>query len=115
MSNTFFNVLSTNAADLKQQLDGGKITSVQIVKEYFAQIDRHEAFLNAFISPAPRDKVIKAAAARDEERKEGKVRSALHGIPIVLKVSLRTQIMRQLYEINSLGIRTVLSLHLNLV
>lgn len=108
MSNTLFNVLSTNAADLKQQLNDGKITSVQIVNEYFAQIDRHETFLNAFISPAPRDKVVKAAAARDEERKEGKVRSALHGIPIVLKVSMRTGVKRQVCDINLLRIRIVL-------
>ncbi|KAL7805666.1 amidase signature domain-containing protein [Trichoderma aethiopicum] len=80
-----FNVLTTNAVDLQRLLANKQITSVQIVRQYFDQIDRHEPFLNAFISPAPRDKVLRVAAALDEERSNGSVRSAFHGIPIVLK------------------------------
>ena len=102
MSKSSFNVLSTNAVDLKQQLENGQITSVQIVKEYFAQIDRHEATLNAFISPAPRNKVLKAAAALDEERKQGRVRSTLHGIPIVVKVSMASESKKARHETDEL-------------
>lgn len=87
MSSAPFNVLSTTAVDLQQLLANKQITSVQIVRQYFDQIDRHEPFLNAFISQAPRDKVLRVAAALDEERSNGSVRSAFHGIPIVLKVS----------------------------
>ncbi|KAJ6437212.1 amidase [Purpureocillium lavendulum] len=85
MSSPPFNVLSTNAVDLQRLLVEGKTTSVQVVQQYFAQIDRHEHELNAFISPAPRDKVLRVATALDEERQKGHVRSPLHGIPIVLK------------------------------
>lgn len=86
MSDSSFNVLTTNAVDLQRLLAENKITSVEIVQRYFGQIDRYEPFLNALISAAPRDKVLSAAAALDEERKNGKTRSAFHGIPIVLKV-----------------------------
>lgn len=82
-----FNTLTTNAVDLQQMLALEQATSVQIVTEYFAQIDRYETELNALISQAPRDKVLRAAAKLDDERKNGRVRSPLHGIPIVVKVA----------------------------
>lgn len=90
MSISSFNVLTVNAVDLQRLLVENKITSVEIVQQYFEQIDRHEPVFNAFISAAPRDKVVSAAAALDEERKNGKIRSAFHGIPIVLKVGMST-------------------------
>lgn len=90
MSSLSFSVLTANAVDLQRLLAENKITSVDIVQQYFEQIDRHEPVLNAFISAAPRDKVLSAAAALDEERKNGKIRSAFHGIPIVLKVGMST-------------------------
>lgn len=83
-----FNPLTTNAVDLQQLLQHGEISSVQIVEEYLNQIDRYNSNLNAFISLAPRDKVLRAAALLDEERRLGQVRSPLHGIPIVLKVGI---------------------------
>ncbi|PON20573.1 hypothetical protein TGAM01_v210531 [Trichoderma gamsii] len=90
MSGSSFNVLTTNAVDLQRLLAENKLTSVEIVQQYFEQIDRHEPFLNALISAAPREKVLSAAAALDEERKGGRIRSAFHGIPIVLKDSFIT-------------------------
>ncbi|KAM0261115.1 hypothetical protein ACHAQJ_002377 [Trichoderma viride] len=90
MSSSSFNVLTANAVDLQRLLAENQLTSVEIVQQYFEQIDRHEPALNAFISPAPREKVLHAAAALDEERSNGKVRSAFHGIPIVLKDSFIT-------------------------
>lgn len=86
-----FNVLKTNAVDLQQSLSENKLTSVEVVQQYFAQTDRHESELNAFISPAPRDKVLRVAKALDEERHNGQLRSALHGVPIVLKVCIGVQ------------------------
>ncbi|KAH6652410.1 amidase signature domain-containing protein [Truncatella angustata] len=80
-----FDTLITTATDLQALLLSGKITSVQIVKEYLAQIDRHNAKLNAFISIAPRESLLRVAAELDGERHRGGIRSQLHGIPIVLK------------------------------
>lgn len=86
MQPQIFNVLSTTAADLQQLLTNKEVTSVQIVEEYLSQIGRHEAALNALISIAPRDKLLRAAASLDAERQDGRLRSRLHGIPIILKV-----------------------------
>lgn len=86
MSTPRFNVLQDGAVDLERMLANNEITSVQIVQQYFAQISRHEALLRAFISHAPRNKVLHAAAQLDAERQSGNIRSQLHGIPIVLKV-----------------------------
>jgi amidase len=85
-----FNVLTTNAVDLQQRLEGKNITSAQIVEEYLAQIDRYEPALNALISPAPRERVLEIAKARDEERRKGRIRGPFHGIPIILKDSFVT-------------------------
>ncbi|GAM36146.1 hypothetical protein TCE0_018r05007 [Talaromyces pinophilus] len=85
-----FDVLTTTAVDLQQFLTQQKLTSVQILESYFAQIDRHEPLLNALISPAPRDKLLTIAAALDAERKTSGPRSPFHGIPIVLKDSFVT-------------------------
>ncbi|KGO66561.1 Amidase [Penicillium italicum] len=85
-----FNVLTTNAVDLQRLLEENRATSAQIVQEYLAQIDRYEPALNALISPAPRDKVLKIAKARDEERQKGQTRGPFHGIPIILKDSFVT-------------------------
>ncbi|KAJ5140484.1 Amidase [Penicillium atrosanguineum] len=85
-----FNVLTTNAVDLQQLLEKNMTTSAQIVEEYLAQIDRYEPALNALISPAPRDKVLEIAKARDEERRKGQIRGPFHGIPIILKDSFVT-------------------------
>lgn len=80
-----FNVLTTNAIDLQRLLEANRTTSAQIVQEYLAQIDRYEPALNALISPAPREKVLEIATARDEERQNGNIRGPFHGIPIILK------------------------------
>ncbi|KAF5009864.1 hypothetical protein FDECE_3937 [Fusarium decemcellulare] len=85
-----FNTLTTNAVDLQQWLQEDKITSIQIVQAYFAQIDCHEPALNALISAAPREDALAIAAALDQERQQGKLRSPLHGIPIILKDSFVT-------------------------
>ncbi|OGM41145.1 hypothetical protein ABOM_009853 [Aspergillus bombycis] len=45
---------------------------------------------NALISPAPRDKVLEIAQARDEERQKGQIWGPFHGIPIILKDSFVT-------------------------
>ncbi|KAJ5165463.1 Amidase [Penicillium coprophilum] len=84
------NVLTINAVDLQQLLEEKKTTSAHIVETYLAQIHRYEPALNALISPAPRDQVLKIAEARDDERQKGQIRGPFHGIPIILKDSFVT-------------------------
>ncbi|KAJ2996750.1 hypothetical protein NUW58_g878 [Xylaria curta] len=85
MTLSYFNPLVTTTADLRRMLDSQQITSVQIVEQYLEQIDRYEPVLNALASIAPRDSLRRIAESLDDERRDGRVRSPLHGIPIVLK------------------------------
>ncbi|ETS78057.1 hypothetical protein PFICI_10119 [Pestalotiopsis fici W106-1] len=85
MTLSCFDPLTTDAVDLQLMLESNKITSVQIIEQCLQQIERHEAVLNALISVAPRETLLHIAAALDDERRAGHIRSPLHGIPIVLK------------------------------
>jgi amidase len=85
-----FDPLTTTAADLRRLLAAGEITSVQIVQYYLVQIERYNSTLCAVISIAPRELVLNIASARDVERRQGRARGPLHGIPIVLKDSFMT-------------------------
>ena len=81
-----FDVLSTTAFELQQELSVGKISSVQIVEAYLKQIDEHEDHLHALIAQPPRESILQLAQELDDERRGGKSRGQLHGIPVLLKV-----------------------------
>ncbi|KAI1347858.1 amidase signature enzyme [Xylaria sp. FL0043] len=85
MANTEFDCLGVTAADLLHLLDTGKVSSVHLVEQCLAQIERYELTLNALVSIAPRSVVLRIANELDEERRGGRVRSSLHGIPVILK------------------------------
>ncbi|KAK8087765.1 hypothetical protein PG997_002726 [Apiospora hydei] len=77
-----FDPLTTTATELQQLLKEHEITSVQTIERYLLQIEQHNYALNAFISLAPREKLLGQAAALDEERRANCCRGPLHGIPI---------------------------------
>lgn len=86
-------LLALTATEVQEQLQRGAVTSVELVEAYLEQIARHNhagLHLNALISVAPRDKIIAAATRLDAERQAGRMRSTLHGIPIVLKDCILT-------------------------
>lgn len=84
-----FDLLTTTASDLAKLLNEGATTSVKIVETYLTQIKKHNragAKLHAIISTAPAPLLEQIAAQLDAERKTGRLRSSLHGIPIIVKV-----------------------------
>lgn len=84
-------LLTLDAAGLQSLLVNVEITSVELAKQCLAQIKRHDkqgARLNAMIAVMPEDLLLSKAAQLDRERKEGKVRGPLHGIPIIVKVNM---------------------------
>jgi len=87
-----FDVLTTSATQLQEKLTSGDLTSVEIIQTYLAQIKRHNKSgmkLNAIISTAPEDEILRRAKQLDDERKLGKAEGKpLFGIPVSLKVSL---------------------------
>jgi amidase len=83
-----FNPLTTTVQDLSSRLSSNTLTSVQILTIYLAQIARHNHAgqkLNALINIAPTESLYAQARALDEERKQGKLRGPLHGLPTVVK------------------------------
>jgi len=85
-----FDVLSTNALELRDQLQNGTLTSVDIVTAYLAQIKRYNSKLNLVISLREHDQLLADARQRDEERKAGNVRSPFHGLPFLAKDAYAT-------------------------
>lgn len=70
-------------------LQNGRLSSEDLVKCFLGQIERHNDVglrLKAIVSVCPRDLIISRAKMLDDERRQGKVRSQLHGIPIIVKV-----------------------------
>jgi amidase len=90
-----FDPLAATAGELQELLQDGKLTSVDIVDVYLKQIEKHNhngLKLNAIISVAPRDILVKRAERLDQERRNGATRSPLQGIPIVVKDSIITDV-----------------------
>ncbi|KAF2657867.1 amidase signature enzyme [Lophiostoma macrostomum CBS 122681] len=83
-----FDVLTTTAADLQSLLQHGRITSVEIADVYRRHIERYNAKLHAIITLNPR--FAETAQRLDEERRAGKSRGPLHGIPIIVKDAFNT-------------------------
>jgi len=76
---------------LQQKMQSGKYTAVDITNIYLkriAQIDKSGPKLNAVIELNP--DAVSIAANLDKERKDGKLRGPLHGIPVLIKDNIDT-------------------------
>ena len=89
-----YEVTEASVADLQRAMTAGRVTAVQLVDSYFARIaayDHAGPSINAMLRLNP--KAHAEAIALDAERKAGKVRGPLHGVPIVLKDNYDTKDM----------------------
>jgi amidase len=85
-ANTDFAFAEAGVADLAARMGRGELNSHELTRAYLdriAAIDDAGPTLNAVIELNP--DALKEADARDAERKAGRVRSPLHGIPVLLK------------------------------
>lgn len=82
-----FDALTATAYELQTGLRNGKFDSVYLIFAYLSQIEKYDDYLHAVLSVAPRASLIEQAKSLDAERKNGKTRGLLHGIPILIKVS----------------------------
>ena len=77
--------------ELQEKMTSGELTALGIVESYLErieQIDRQGPALNAIIELNPDAPGI--AEALDQERKDGRTRGPLHGIPILIKDNIDT-------------------------
>lgn len=100
------NLLQASAKDVSAALNAGHVTSLQLVNAYLDRIEAHNIDgkpltlsstlpfltfpglgLRAIIETAPVDNVRTIAKRLDKERLKGKIRSPLHGVPILVKDS----------------------------
>ena len=77
--------------ELQQKMNSGEYSSVSITKLYLKRIeaiDKKGPALNAVIEINP--DALAIAASLDAERKAGKLRGALHGIPVLIKDNINS-------------------------
>jgi amidase len=85
------NVQDMTIVEIQDAMDQKQLTARELVLIYLsriAQIDQCEEGLNAVLEINP--DALFVADMLDEERKKGRVRSLLHGIPIMLKDTINT-------------------------
>ncbi len=85
------NVVEADAATLQAAMRSGKTTSLALVRAYLPRIraiDKSGPRINSVIELNP--DAIRIARELDRERKAGKVRGPLHGIPVLIKDNIAT-------------------------
>ncbi|KAJ5648058.1 hypothetical protein N7490_004430 [Penicillium lividum] len=83
-------LLTIDAKALQTLLSQGQVTSLGLVRQYVAQIKRHDDKLHAMIQITPNDLLEATANILDQERASGKTRGPLHGVPIIIKDNIAT-------------------------
>lgn len=74
--------------ELQKLMASGKLTSRELTQSYLARISRLNPLLHAVIETNPQ--AVSTAARLDNERRWGRVRGPLHGIPIIVKDNIAT-------------------------
>ncbi len=83
-----FNLSTATIADINAAISAGALDSEKLVSLYLKRIAAYEPALHAVITLNPN--ALAEAKALDAERKAGKSRGPLHGIPVVLKDNFDT-------------------------
>lgn len=86
-----FELNEITITELQQKMAAGKYTSERVTNLYLqriAQIDKAGPTLNAVIEL--NQDAVATAIQMDAERKKGKIRSQLHGIPVLIKDNIDT-------------------------
>ncbi|TFH73592.1 amidase [Gammaproteobacteria bacterium LSUCC0112] len=77
-----------SVAELQTAMTAGQLTAVAIVEHYINRINTLDETTNSVVEINP--DALAIALQRDEERAAGRIRSPLHGIPVLLKDNIDT-------------------------
>lgn len=78
-------------AEARRRQEQGSLTAVGLARQALEAIASRNPELNAFAYLAPEAAVLAQAKQRDRERRSGRVRGPLHGIPISIKDVIHVQ------------------------
>ncbi|WP_139920566.1 amidase [Hymenobacter sp. DG01] len=93
---TSFELHEATVADLQEKMKSGQLTARRITELYLQrieQIDKAGPRLHSVLETNP--DALKLADQLDEERKNGKLRGPLHGIPVLIKDNIDTADQQQ--------------------
>ena len=86
-----FDLNEITIAELQQKMISSNQSAVSLTKMYLKrikEIDKNGPKINAVIELNP--DALKIAEAMDKERKAGRIRGQLHGIPVLIKDNINT-------------------------
>src|SRR5215213_11838906 len=78
-------------SDLQERMESGELTARRLAELYMeriSEIDKNGPYINSVIEMNP--DALEIADSLDVERKAGKIRGPLHGIPILIKDNIDT-------------------------
>ncbi len=90
-ANSTFVLEEMSIADMQKGIASGRFTARKLAETYLARIDaidKHGPAVNSVIEINP--DALQIADSLDKERKSGKIRGPLHGIPVLIKDNIGT-------------------------
>jgi amidase len=83
-----FRVVEATIPQMQAAMAAGELTARELVTQYLVRLGLYEDRLNAALAVNAR--ALEEADALDRERRQGRVRGPLHGIPVALKDNIHT-------------------------
>lgn len=83
-----FELEEMTVAEMQEAMRSGKMSSREITQRYIERIGTVDKKINSVIEINP--DALRIAETLDRERQSGKIRSAMHGVPVLLKDNIDT-------------------------
>ena len=84
----FAELLETNISELQAKMKSGELSAKKLVEMYLERIKEVDSKIKSVVEINP--EALAIAEKLDQERKKGKIRSMMHGIPVLIKDNIDT-------------------------